>query len=88
MNWESTVWVGGKQVGQHKGGYDAFHFDITEYLKDGENEITVKVSIPPTKGRSHAASKEEAGRIFYTPATGIWQTVWLEPVIREVSISG
>jgi hypothetical protein len=71
VDWEAKVWVNGKEIGSHRGGYDAFRFDVTDALnKDGEQELIVGVWDPTDK----------PGGIFYTPTTGIWQTVWIEPV--------
>jgi Glycosyl hydrolases family 2, sugar binding domain/Glycosyl hydrolases family 2, TIM barrel domain/Glycosyl hydrolases family 2 len=82
VDWEATVWVNGKELGTHKGGYDAFSFDVTDALKAaGENELIVGVFDPTDEGnqpRGKQVIKPEG--IFYTPTTGIWQTVWLEPV--------
>lgn len=81
VNWESVVLINGNKIGSHKGGYDAFSFDITESLKDGENEIVVRAVNPADKGSQPRGKQvKKPGGIFYTPATGIWQTVWLEPV--------
>jgi hypothetical protein len=70
------------QVGSHRGGYDGFSFDITAALKpSGEQEIVVAVWDPTDAGpqpRGKQVSKPEG--IWYTPTSGIWQTVWLEPV--------
>jgi hypothetical protein len=81
VDWEARLWVNGQGVGQHRGGYDAFSFDITDQLRwDGKEEILVAVS-DPTEGdqpRGKQSRKQEG--IFYTPSSGIWQTVWLEPV--------
>jgi hypothetical protein len=82
VDWEATVFVNGKRQGTHRGGYDAFSFDITDALKpSGEQELIVKV-FDPTDGGSQPRGKQtnKPKGIFYTPATGIWQTVWLEPV--------
>jgi hypothetical protein len=81
VDWESTVYVNGKAMGTHRGGYDAFSYDITGALKDGENELIVGVFDPTDKG-SQPRGKQVLNPhgIWYTPATGIWQTVWLEPV--------
>jgi hypothetical protein len=82
VDWEATVWVNGKKLGEHRGGYDAFSFDITDALKkDGEQELIVGVYDPSdggTQPRGKQVRKPEG--IWYTPTTGIWQTVWLEPV--------
>ncbi|GAA1304145.1 AbfB domain-containing protein [Saccharothrix xinjiangensis] len=82
VDYEATVWVNGTQVTTHKGGYDRFEVDITPQLNGGTNEIVVRV-YDPTDGRGE---KQPVGKqvnnpsgIFYTPSSGIWQTVWLEP---------
>lgn len=86
VDWEASVSVNAKEVGTHKGGYDGFSFDITDSLKkSGDNELIVSVWDPTGANRaahgkqSFAAIAKPAG-IFYTPCSGIWQTVWLEPV--------
>ncbi len=78
---QATVYVNGSQVGSHTGGYDAFQFDITPYLRSGSNEIIVGV-YDPTDAGSGAVGKQRnsPGGIFYSATSGIWQTVWLEPV--------
>jgi beta-galactosidase/beta-glucuronidase len=82
VDWEATVWVNGKKQGVHRGGYDPFSFDVTDALKDkGDQELIVGVFDPTDKGtqpRGKQVLKPEG--IYYTPTTGIWQTVWLEPV--------
>ena len=84
VDWETMVLINGKIVGMHKGGYDAFSFDITDYLNKGkEQEIIVRVWDPvdqSTQPRGKQVSKP--GGIWYTSVTGIWQTVWMEPVDR------
>ncbi|HWO68273.1 MAG TPA: AbfB domain-containing protein, partial [Umezawaea sp.] len=82
VDYEATVWVNGTQVTTHKGGYDRFEVDVTPQLNGGTNEIVVRV-YDPTDGRGE---KQPIGKqvnnpsgIFYTPSSGIWQTVWLEP---------
>ena len=83
VDWHARVFINGYEIGQHRGGYDAFSFDITDRLKwSGEEEIRVAV-IDPTEGdqpRGKQSRKPEG--IFYSPSSGIWQTVWLEPVNR------
>ncbi|RLK25883.1 glycosyl hydrolase family 2 [Micromonospora sp. M71_S20] len=85
VDWQATVWVNGAQVGGHTGGYDAFTFDVTPHLDGGTNEIVVKVW-DPTDSRQDGSlppigkQTKSPGGIFYTPSSGIWQTVWLEPV--------
>jgi len=82
VDWETTVFVNGKEVGAHKGGYDAFSFDITDALKpSGEQEIVVAVWDPTDFGpRPRGKQVRNPHGIWYTPTSGIWQTVWLEPV--------
>jgi hypothetical protein len=82
VDWEATVYVNGTNLGSHRGGYDAFSFDVTDALKKGgEQELVVGVYDPTDRGtqpRGKQVRKPEG--IYYTPTTGIWQTVWLEPV--------
>ena len=82
VDWEATVWVNGKEQGTHRGGYDGFSFDITDALRPaGAQEIVVRVFDPSSAGdQPRGKQVENPGGIFYTPTTGIWQTVWLEPV--------
>lgn len=84
VNWDSTVTVNGKSIGAHQGGYDAFEFDITDALKAGENELVVSAWNPITADKPNAQvigkQRIHPESIFYTGATGIWQSVWLEPV--------
>ena len=82
VDWESTVFLNGKKLGVHRGGYDAFSFDITDALKgEGAQEITVDVFDPTDLGgQPRGKQKLKPGSIMYTATTGIWQTVWLEPV--------
>jgi hypothetical protein len=81
VTWETRVWVNGTQVGTHTGGYDAFSFDITNALRAGDNEIIVGVH-SPIDGSRYPIGKQRRNPsgIWYTAASGIWQTVWLEPV--------
>ena len=84
VDWQATVWVNGTQVGGHTGGYDAFTFDVTPQLRAGSNELVVKVW-DPTDTRQNGSlppigkQTKTPNGIFYTPTSGIWQTVWLEP---------
>jgi hypothetical protein len=82
VDWDATVLVNGKEVGNHKGGYDPFTFDITDALKaDGPQEIVVSVWDPTDAGTQPRGKQiRNPHGIWYTPVTGIWQTVWLEPV--------
>lgn len=82
VDWESVVYVNGFEAGTHKGGYDPFSFDITPFLKKaGTQTLTVKVK-DATDNSFQPRGKQclIQGSIWYTPVSGIWQTVWLEPV--------
>ena len=81
VDWKTDVWVNDVKVGSHTGGFTPFSFDITEALQGKNNTLQVKVWDPTDKGyqpRGKQVSRPEG--IWYTPVTGIWQTVWLEPV--------
>nr|WP_221379696.1 AbfB domain-containing protein [Actinoplanes polyasparticus] len=80
VDWQSKVWVNGTLLGTHEGGYDKFSYDITSALRAGSNEIIVGVW-DPTDSQDIPVGKQRINRggIFYTPSSGIWQTVWLEP---------
>lgn len=82
VDWQCTVFVNGNEVGSHKGGYDPFTIDITRALKKGtKQDIAVRVWDPSDDGpqpRGKQVKKPEG--IWYTPVTGIWQTVWVELV--------
>ncbi len=84
VDWESTVWVNGREVGTHRGGYDPFTYDIRDALKRGKKqEIIVRVFDPTDDDNSGIARGKQVMAphgIFYTAVTGIWQAVWLEPV--------
>jgi hypothetical protein len=85
IDWQATIWINGKELGSHQGGYDPFTLDITEALKpDGPQEITVGVYDPTNDGpQPRGKQVKKPGGIFYTPVTGIWQTVWLEAVPKS-----
>ncbi|RYG31330.1 glycoside hydrolase family 2 [bacterium] len=89
VDWESEVFVNGKRVGLHRGGYDPFGYDITPYLSGaGPQELVVRVFDPTENGGQPRGKQATQGiDILYTPSTGIWQTVWLEPV-PKTSIAG
>ncbi len=82
VDWQCEVYINGQLAGSHQGGYDPFYFDITPFLKPGvQQEIAVQVWDPTDAGpqpRGKQVNKPET--IWYTPVTGIWQTVWLEGV--------
>ena len=85
VDWESTVCVNGKNIGTHRGGYDPFSFDITDALSaGGAQELVLGVYDPTDKGDQPRGKQVlKPGGIMYTATTGIWQTVWLEPVAPE-----
>lgn len=81
VDWKADVWVNDIKVGQHTGGYAPFSFDVTPALKSGANKLVVKVWDGTDSGyqpRGKQVNRPEG--IWYTPVSGIWQTVWLEPV--------
>ena len=105
VDWETVVVINGKRVGEHRGGYDPFTFDITSALKinlpqknpswsneevkrwlvnydyDTEQDIEISVNDPTDSGgQPRGKQVHKPGGIFYTSSSGIWQTVWLEPV--------
>ena len=82
VDWKTEVWVNGTLVGTHSGGYDPFTFDITaELKKSGKQTIRVKVWDPTDNSFSPRGKQcNVPSGIWYTPVTGIWQTVWMEPV--------
>ncbi len=82
VDWDTVVYVNGKQIGSHRGGYDPFTFDITDALNPaGPQEITVAVWDPTEEGHQPRGKQTlEPHGFWYTAVTGIWQTVWLEPV--------
>lgn len=81
-DWETEVWVNGTSIGKHQGGFDAFSFDITDHLaKTKTQKIRVRVWDPSDSGpQPRGKQVKEPKGIWYTPVTGIWQTVWLETV--------
>ena len=82
VDWRATVSINGKEVGKHEGGFDPFSFNITPFLTKGGNQtLTVEVWDPTDEGpqpRGKQVKRPEG--IWYTPVTGIWQTVWVEAV--------
>ena len=81
VDWKTDVWVNDIKVGTHTGGFTPFSFDISSALRKGSNQLTVKVWDPTDD--SYQPRGKQSNRphgIWYTPVSGIWQTVWLEPV--------
>ncbi len=83
VDWETTIWINESLVGVHKGGFTPFYFEISKYLKKGEdNELVLSVWDSTDKGhQEHGKQSLKPNIIFYTAVSGIWQTVWLEPVL-------
>lgn len=85
VDWQAEIFVNGKSAGKHEGGFDPFSLNITSLLKKGtQQEIKVRVWDPTDQGpqpRGKQVKKPES--IWYTPVTGIWQTVWLEAVPKS-----
>jgi beta-galactosidase/beta-glucuronidase len=81
VDWETSVMVNGKKIGDHRGGYDPFSFDITDAIKSGPaQEIVVSVFDPTEGGQPRGKQVRKPNGIWYTSSSGIWQTAWLEPV--------
>ena len=85
VDWETTVFINGKRLGGHRGGFDPFTFDITGALKKEERqEIIVSVWDPTDEGwQLRGKQTLHPGGAAYTACSGIWQTVWLEPVPKS-----
>lgn len=84
VDYECSLWVNGGLVGSHVGGSDAFTFDVTDYVKDGQNQLLLGVTDPTSNGEQPRGKQlMNPNGIWYTPVSGIWQTVWMEPVPRE-----
>ncbi|PWS33042.1 glycoside hydrolase family 2 [Pedobacter paludis] len=81
VDYQCWIYVNGTEVGNHEGGYTAFSLDITHALKSGKNELVVKVYDPSDAGIGPRGKQVLNPKdIYYTPSSGIWQTVWLEEV--------
>ena len=82
VDWSTEVFVDGKSLGTHRGGYDAFSFDLGRALHgSGAHELVVSVSDPNDTGwQLRGKQSLHPGGAFYTATSGVWQTVWLEPV--------
>ncbi|GGC33356.1 hypothetical protein GCM10011386_26830 [Parapedobacter defluvii] len=84
VDYQCWVYVNGKEVGTHEGGYMAFSFDITDFVRSGANELVVKVYDPSDAGIGPRGKQVlNPQNIYYTPSSGIWQTVWLETVPKD-----
>jgi len=81
VDWKAEVYLNDIKIGTHTGGYTAFSFDITPYLSSGLQKLVVKVWDPTTDSFIPVGKQmNNPHGIWYTPVTGIWQTVWMEPV--------
>lgn len=78
----TSVWVNGRLAGVNQGGFIPFSFDITDFLKKGENQLVLRVADDenPNHPRGKQSAKQESWACWYTRVSGIWQSVWLEPV--------
>lgn len=81
VDWKTEVFINDIKIGSHTGGYTPFSFDITPFLAKGNQKLVVKVWDPTTDGYQPVGKQRKKPEgIWYTPVSGIWQTVWLEPV--------
>lgn len=83
VDWQAAVWVNGQKIGEHQGGYTPFSLDITSALRNRRDLQELEVEVwDPTDTSFQPTGKQSLNPqgIWYTPTTGIWQTVWLEPV--------
>ncbi|MBR2335414.1 MAG: MFS transporter [Clostridia bacterium] len=87
----ANISLNGTPVGSHEGGYLPFEIDVTDYLCEGENIITVEVTDRLDHDYSWGKQRRDRGGMWYTPISGIWQAVWLEAVpenhIRNIKIT-
>lgn len=79
---EAKVWLNGRLLGSHRGGYDPFHFDVTDLVRPRGNALAVRVYDDPAAAKPHGkqSSRVKPSGCVYMRTTGIWQTVWLEAV--------
>lgn len=89
VDWKADVWVNGKKAGTHEGGYDPFSFNITALLNKGpKQEIVVSVWDPTDQGpQPNGKQVNKPHGIWYTPVSGIWQTVWVETIPKSHIVS-
>jgi len=93
VDYETAVYVNGDRVGGHAGGYTPFTFDITPYLKDGENDLCLRVEDWPDVTQPRGKQYWDRGVMgcWYTPVSGIWQTVYMEAVgdiaLRQIHVT-
>ena len=93
VDFSCAVYVNGQQAGTHRGGYTPFQFDITPLLRDGENDLCLRVEDAPDCTQPRGKQYWDRGLMgcWYTPVTGIWQTVYLEAAgetaLRQIHIT-
>lgn len=89
VDWKADIWINGIQIGSHRGGYTPFSFDITPWLTAGKpQELVVRVWDPTDRSyQPRGKQVSRPGGIWYTAVTGIWQTVWIEPVSESHILS-
>ena len=83
VNRTAAVWCNGREICRHDNGYLPFSGELTDALLPGENELTVHVVNDLSHSFPWGKQSMDRGGMWYTPVTGIWQTVWLEPVPRD-----
>ncbi|MDT0475149.1 PA14 domain-containing protein [Streptomyces sp. DSM 41014] len=88
VDWRAEVYVNGTKVTEHQGGYDKFSADVTDALKPGRTQELIVGVYDPTDaadGENPPLGKQrlDPSGIWYTPSSGIWQTVWMEPVAAD-----
>lgn len=89
VDWQCDVYVNGKHIGRHEGGFDPFSFEITDALKKGKKQdVAIRVWDPTSDGPQPRGKQiNDPHGIWYTPVSGIWQTVWLENVPQTYIVS-
>ncbi len=94
VDWHARVWLNGRFVGEHRGGYCPFALEITDAVREGANELTLHAidhTVSGMQATGKQSQKRESHGCVYTRTTGIWQTVWLEAVgpayLREFSLT-
>lgn len=84
VDWKTEVWLNNIKIGTHTGGFTEFSFNITPFLNGKNQKLVVKVWDPSSDGTQPRGKQvKNPESIWYTPVTGIWQTVWLEPVSKK-----
>ena len=88
VDYDCALWVNSGYVGAHAGGYNQFSYDITPFLRDGRNELLLGVTDPTDTGEQPRGKQVLSPQgIWYTAVSGIWQTVWMEPVPAKLSLA-